>query len=99
MTTATLIITEPWQLHLYATLRAADGTQPASDWQRWKENIWDQMVRHFHCYPGLAPLEQWILRSNREKRCVECGEPGTVRQESVLIKVVDHYWMCAECAR
>jgi len=96
MTTPT--IREDWELHLYANMRAADGTQPSSDWQAWKENIWDQMARQFHCHPGLAPLEQHMKRSKAEKRCIECGEPGTVQQPSVLIKSVSHYYFCQECA-
>lgn len=67
-------------------------------WEQWKARVWNQMAERFNAYPGLAPLEQWTWRSFKEKRCIECGDPGTERQQSHLIKVVDHYWMCAECA-
>lgn len=69
-----------------------------NDWEQWKARVWNVMADRFG-HPGLAPLEQWTWRSNRERRCIDCGEPGTVRQESGLIKVVSHYWFCDGCAQ
>ena len=66
------------------------------EWADWRGRIWDSMEARFG-YPGLAPLEQYMLRSRKERRCVECGDPGTARQESILIKSVSHYFMCADC--
>jgi hypothetical protein len=66
------------------------------DWQAWKDRIWESMEARFG-YPGLAPLEQYMIRSRKEKRCIECGDPGTVEQKSVLVASVDRYWMCVEC--
>lgn len=66
-------------------------------WQQWRARIWNQMVRHLHCYPGLAPLEQWMWRSQKEERCIECGAPGTVEQKSVIVAAVDHYYLCTAC--
>lgn len=67
-----------------------------NDWERWRAIIWNSMALRFG-YPGLAPLEQWMRRSKREKRCLECGAAGTIQEESVIVKAVSHYWMCAEC--
>lgn len=67
-----------------------------NDWEQWKARVWNALVARFG-YPGLAPLEQWIVRSYKERRCVECGAPGTHQHESVLVKVVPHYWMCDDC--
>jgi hypothetical protein len=65
-------------------------------WAEWREAIWDSMERRFG-YPGLAPLEQYMLRSRKERRCVECGAPGTVEHRSHIVASVDTYWMCAGC--
>lgn len=67
-----------------------------NDWEQWRARMWNQMVDQFG-YPGLAPLEQYMKRSHRERRCVECGEPGTVNQVSVIIPAVADYWMCDAC--
>ena len=61
-----------------------------NDWEQWRARIWNQMADGFRAYPGLAPLEQWMRRSKKEKRCIECGELGTVKQESVIVASVDH---------
>lgn len=66
-----------------------------NEWEQWKARIWNAMSARF--YPGLAALEQYMLRSQEEKRCVECGEAGTAKQESVLIKSVSHYYFCDDC--
>jgi len=46
---------------------------------------------------ALVALEQRIWRSYRRQECADCGGPGTVQQESVLIKSVPHYWLCQDC--
>jgi hypothetical protein len=69
-----------------------------NEWEQWRAKIWNQMSDRFG-YPGLAPLEQWMRRSRKEKRCIECGETGGVRQESIIVAAVDHYWLCVECDR
>jgi hypothetical protein len=51
--------------------------------------------RHFN--DGMVELEQRMLRSRKNKACIECDAPGTARQESVLIKSVSHYWFCEDC--
>jgi len=66
-------------------------------WEQWKMRLWNQMVREFHTYPGLAPLEQWMRRSHKERRCLNCGEPGTNEVKSLLIACVRSYWLCAAC--
>ena len=65
-------------------------------WSEWKAAIWTSMERDFG-YPGLAPLEQYMHRSKKEKRCVECGEPGTERHTSHIVASVPFFWMCPEC--
>ena len=65
-------------------------------WAEWKDAIWNQMADRFG-HPGLAPLEQYMIRSEREKRCVDCGEPGTISKASVIIPRVKTYWMCDDC--
>lgn len=70
--------------------------EAVAEWRQWREAIWNLMEKHLG-YPGLGPLEQYMLRSKREKRCIDCGKPGTMYQQSVLIKCVDHYWMCDDC--
>lgn len=67
-----------------------------NDWEQWKARMFNQMVDQFGS-PGFAPLEQYTLRSKKEKRCIECGAAGTVQQKSILIKCVSHYWMCDSC--
>lgn len=81
------------------------GRKVVKDWQGWKDLIWESMHRNLNPeglpgIAGLACLEQYMRRSAMEKRCIECGEPGTVAQdrtESSLIQSVPRYWMCAEC--
>lgn len=70
------------------------------EWYAWKTAIWDSMAARFG-YPGLAPLEQYMLRSQKEQRCVECGLPGTQpqgRSAYSLVQAVKCYWFCDECA-
>ena len=67
-----------------------------NSWVRWKIKIDNQMTRQF-THPGLAPLEQFMIRSQREKRCIDCGEPSTDFQESILIKSVKGYYHCPDC--
>lgn len=69
-----------------------------NEWKRWRMRIWNQMAVGLGGYPGLAPLEQWMRRSHKERRCVECGDPGEAEQESVLVLSVRSYWLCADCA-
>lgn len=71
-------------------------TEAISEWCQWSDRLWDAMTERYG-YPGLAYTEQLVIRSKREKRCASCGEKGTVRQDSILIKSVDHYWFCDEC--
>jgi len=77
-------------------VRTLSGPQ-VQTWQEWKDAIADSMMHRFE-RPGLCILEQYVLRSQKEKRCIVCGDAGTKRQESVLIKSASHYWMCDECA-
>lgn len=76
------------------------GTKEGQAWQEWKDAIWDQMANVCGVYrhSGLASLEQYMHRSAYEKRCIECGEPGVAEQHSQIIKSVDVYWMCQDCA-
>lgn len=69
-----------------------------NEWQQWKARVWNQIAASIQGHPGLAPLEQWMRRSAKEKRCIECGKPGQVREESIIVACVSHYWMCDECA-
>jgi len=74
----------------------------ANDWEQWKMRLWNQMVRNFGRHPGLAPLEQYMLRSAAEHRCIECGDVGSVRVESgglICVARVTHYFMCQDCDR
>ena len=48
--------------------------------------------------PGMCVLEQKVIRSHNYEECIDCGEDGAERVASHLIKVVPHYWFCAECA-
>lgn len=70
-------------------------------WREWKDKIHDSMQAHLGFRPGLAVLEQHMIRSEVEQRCIECGEPGTVAQERTehsLVKSVARYWFCQSCA-
>ena len=67
-----------------------------NEWQQWCQRMWNQIARGG--YPGLAPLEQYMRRSLKEKRCIDCGEPGTVYQESVIVPAVAGYYFCPDCA-
>ncbi len=66
----------------------------ANEWETWKMQLWNTMAQYF--YPGLAALEQYMLRSNREKRCVDCGEsePTERTVKSGLVKSIDRYYLC-----
>ena len=79
---------------------AVQQREEGNEWQRWKIRMYNQMARQFD-HPGLAPLEQYMKRSQREKRCIDCGDPcGPDRfMESVLIKSVKGYYGCAECEK
>ena len=68
-----------------------------NDWEQWRARIWNQLASGLRGYPGLAPLEQWMLRSAKERRCVQCGEPGEVEEDSVLVASVRRYWLCGSC--
>lgn len=68
-----------------------------NEWEQWKARIWNSMTRHLLSFPGLAPLEQWMRRSYKEKRCLECGDPGTVQHFSVIVACVDSYLLCQPC--
>ena len=69
-----------------------------TEWQQWHDQLWESMTERFG-YPGLAHLEQLMIRSRREKRCVDCGAAGTSRQTGGgLVKSVDHYYFCDDCA-
>lgn len=46
---------------------------------------------------GMVVFEQRVLRSRKLTECIECGDPGTAQQESILIKSVPHYFMCDDC--
>ena len=72
--------------------------EEGNDWERWKIRMYNQMARQF-THPGLAPLEQYMIRSQREKRCIDCGDPCSPDRfmDSVLVKSVKGYYHCAEC--
>ena len=54
--------------------------------------LWDQ--GHIR---GLVMFEQRVLRSAKQRECIECGDPGTQKQECILVAVVPFYWMCDDC--
>ena len=69
-----------------------------TDWQQWRARMWNQIADRVRGHPRLSPLEQWMLRSRKEQRCVECGEEGTIKcLGSPLVPSVSHYFMCQEC--
>jgi hypothetical protein len=68
-----------------------------NDWEQWRARIWNQIADGFQGHPGLAPLEQWMRRSHKEKRCIECGDPGTIQQDSIIVASVDSYFLCQPC--
>jgi hypothetical protein len=68
----------------------------ADEWQAWRTQLGEATFSGTRL-DGMVVLEQLMFRSRDRKRCIECGDPGTVRQESVLIQSVSHYWMCADC--
>lgn len=75
-------------------------TPPDTDeWAAWSQRVWDTLAARFD-RPHMAYLEQRMMRSQREQRCVQCGDAGTVREDSgphSLIHSVSHYWLCADC--
>jgi hypothetical protein len=74
------------------------GKKQIENWGEWKESVWTTLERQGY-YPGLIALEQYMRRSQSDKRCVDCGERGTVRQESGgLVPSVSFYYFCQECA-
>ena len=84
-----------------AWLQLQPVTPDLNDWERWKAETWNALTRGLEGYPGLAPLEQYMLRSQRERRCIDCGAPGTVpveRTEASLVKTVAVYYHCDGCA-
>ena len=84
-------------IDLHALGKAAGWPIEGNEWEQWRARIFNQMIHQFG-NPGLAPLEQFMLRSRKEKRCIECGEPGEVSYKSVIIASVGIYWMCLPCA-
>ena len=70
-----------------------------NEWQQWKARMWNQLADGIRSHPGMAALEQWMIRSQREKRCIDCGEPCTKEHfhQSILIKCVKGYYHCPEC--
>jgi len=95
ITDADLGPTSERELNCYSPEEIAEG----NEWEQWKMRVWNQMARHFGHHPGLAPLEQWMRRSRKERRCIICGEPGVKEVKSVLIACVPSYWTCAECGK
>jgi hypothetical protein len=70
-------------------------------WREWKTRIHESMQEHLGFRPGLAVLEQHLIRSAAEQRCVDCGAPGTVPQDRTphsLVKSVQRYWFCQSCS-
>lgn len=67
-----------------------------NEWEQWKARMWNTLVDQFG-YPGFTALEQYMRRSKREQRCIECGAPGTVKHTSYIVAAVPHYWMCQSC--
>jgi len=67
-------------------------------WSSWRMAIWDTFMEKGFDNPGMVAFEQWALRSKREKRCIDCGKPGVVKQRgSGFCAAVSHYWMCQDC--
>lgn len=87
-----LLTLTPTGLTIYA------NPDSESEWESWKQRVWNAVTIRCGAHPGLVPLEQYMLRSHKEKRCIECGEPGTVQQRSALILSVAGYYFCADCA-
>ena len=75
--------------------------EEGNDWQRWMVRMSNQIWRRTGGTPltNMCVLEQYYTRSQREKRCYNCGEPcGKDRfYQSILIKVVKGYYHCPEC--
>jgi hypothetical protein len=69
-------------------------------WREWKARIHESMQEHLGFRPGLAVLEQHMIRCAAEQRCVDCGGRGTVPQDRTphsLVKSVQRYWFCDDC--
>jgi len=69
-------------------------------WETWKEKVWESMkgLGPHGGLAGLAAFEQYALRSNAEKRCIDCGAPGVVKVEAgKYCQAVKHYWVCQNC--
>ena len=73
-------------------------TEEGNDWQRWKIRMYNQLARQFE-RPQLSALEQYMKRSFKEKRCIDCGDSCGPDHfmESILIKSVQGYYSCPEC--
>lgn len=80
---------------------ALPSDEAQTEWLTWSEGIRRQIegpLRDRLRLAQLSVLEQRMLRSKAEQRCIECGLPGVERLEGGgLVQSVDHYWFCAEC--
>ena len=68
-----------------------------NDWEQWRATMWNTIADGMQGHPRLAPLEQWMLRSRKEQRCVQCGTPTDNKQDSIIVASVSHYYICGEC--
>lgn len=66
-------------------------------WHEWKDALYERCYSRFPKDGGMVAQEQLTLRSNHEKRCIDCGAPGSIQKVSVLIKSVPCYYFCDGC--
>ena len=67
----------------------------SAEWYIWRNRLTETCEAN--SLGAMVAFEQLALRSAKEKRCAECGEPGTVAQGATTYNHVP-YWFCAECA-
>ena len=73
-------------------------SEASAAWYDWREQLSERLPGGD--LNGAVKLEQMILRSKKECRCAECGDPGAVIQTtSAYMQAVDFYYLCDDCDR
>ena len=78
-----------------------EGSEANVEWWTWSDNLWAALEEKFNGsnWTSLSMIhgEQAAWRSDGQKRCVQCGDPGHAKYDSVLFPAAKHYWMCQHC--
>mgnify|MGYP001572366483 CR=1 FL=1 len=73
-------------------------TTTTETWGEWQGKIWETVWdRSPGSLRGLAAFEQVAFRSEKEKRCHVCGEPGIHHFPPGKYLASTGYWLCDDC--